>query len=259
LRIPIRTSKWAIWASRAARLALPVIIIAAFMHRGGIIDSPTFLAAAGAGVAFGLIALAVGLAAYVRIWFTGDRGWRPASIGVATGLICLVPLVVAGLQAARLPAVHDVSTDIADPPAILGSSRLGLGGGFDDPELQAQIVKAYPNARAREYPLAVGETWLLVRELVERRGWEILSRRGPGVDQPGTLNAVAMTWLGWRDEVAIRVGGTQDGSRIDMRSVSYEGAHDLGTNGLRIERFLLDLDDAVTERTFELGIVPPGG
>jgi Protein of unknown function (DUF1499) len=258
LRIPIRTSKWAVWASRAARLALPVIVIAAFMHRGRIIDSPTFMAAAGAGVVLGLIALAVGLIAYMRIWITGDRGWRPATIGVATGLICLVPLVMAGLQASRLPLVHDVSTDVADPPAILGTSRYGLAGGFDDPALQAQVAEAFPNASGRDYPLPASVSWPLVAELADLRGWEILARRSPSGARPGTVNAVAMTWLGWRDEVSIRVTGIAGGSRVDVRSVSYEGMHDLGTNGTRIEQFLLDLDDAVTTRSQELGIVASG-
>ncbi|MEX0860668.1 MAG: DUF1499 domain-containing protein [Cucumibacter sp.] len=256
MRIPIRTSRWAIWASRAARLALPVLVIAVFMHRDRLIDSPTFLAAGRLGIGLGLIALIVGLNAYARIWFTGDRGWRPATIGVVTGLICLAPVVYAVVQGVRYPMLHDVSTDLLVPPALQGTSPIAPGF---TPAIEAGIRAAFPNAAARDYPLSAGETFDLVAELVAARGWAILVEAPPGPGAPGTLNAVALTMLGWRDEVAIRIVDLGEGARLDMRSASYDGTHDLGANGLRIESLLLELDDAVTERTHELGLVAPGG
>lgn len=256
MRIPIRTSKWALWASRISQLVLPVLIVAVFLHRARAIDTQTFLATAGAGVLLGLVALIVAIGAYIRIWNTGDRGWRPASIGFVTGVICLSPLVFAGLQAYRYPFVHDVSTDIATPPPVFGTVRYGARLGYDDPDLQAEIAAAFPNAAARVYPLDAAETFGLVQDLVADREWEALTAGTPPAT--GTINAVATTWLGFRDEVAIRVTALQAGARVDVRSVSYEGGHDLGANGQRIEAFLLDLDDAVTQRTLEPGALSGG-
>jgi hypothetical protein len=260
LRIPIRTSRWALWSSRIGRLAVPVIVVAVFLHRAGAITSADFVVAAGGGIVIGLAGLAVGLVALVRIWMTGDRGWWPASVGVAIGVLCLAPLVFAATMAVRYPFVHDVTTDYDNPPPILGSVRFGLGAGYHDPVLRQRVADAFPNAVTRDYPLPATETFPIVADMVAARGWQIIEERAT-TDDPdiGWLNAVAMTWLGWRDEVAVRVETAPGGSRVDIRSVSYEGAHDLGANGLRIEEFLLALDEAVTARTQELGIPAPGG
>ncbi|MCY1559598.1 hypothetical protein D9M68_966500 [compost metagenome] len=55
-----------------------------------------------------------------------------------------------------------------------------------------------------------------------------------------------MTLPGWREEVVIRVTGTDETSVVDMRSASLNALHDFGSNGQRIEAFLAALDDAVT-------------
>jgi hypothetical protein len=258
LRIPIRTSRWALWSSRIGRLAVPVLVVAIFLHRAGAITSADFIVAAGGGVLIGLAALLVGLVAFVRIWATGDRGWWPAFNGVAIGLICLAPLVFAAMMGLRYPFVHDVTTDYDDPPPILGQVHFGLGAGYHDPALRQRVADAFPNAVTRDYPLPTTETFPVVADLVAARGWQIIEERAT-TDDPniGWINARAMTWLGWRDEVAIRVETAPGGSRVDIRSVSYEGAHDLGANGMRIEEFLLALDDAVTARTQELGLLGP--
>lgn len=236
------------------------MVVAIFLHRAGAITSSDFIVAGGAGVLIGLAALVVGLVAFVRIWMTGDRGWRPASVGVGVGLICLAPLVSAAVMAVRYPPVHDVSTDFDRPPPILGEVRFGLGAGYSDPVIRERLANAFPNAVARDYPLPATETFALVAELAALRGWHTIEERAP-VDDPdvGWLNAIAMTWLGWRDEISIRVQTAPGGARVDIRSVSYEGAHDLGANGLRIEEFLLALDEAVTARTQALGLLGPGG
>ena len=63
---------------------------------------------------------------------------------------------------------------------------------------------------------------------------------------PGELNAVITTLLGFREEVAIRVNGTADGTTIAMRSASLSTFPDFGENGQRVEAFMLDLDNQVT-------------
>lgn len=254
MRIPIRTSRWAIWASRAARLALPVLIFTIFLHRQELIDSAAFKVAGGLGLVLGLIALVLGLIAYSRIWITGDRGWRPASWGVIAGLICAAPLAYGIVQMLRFPDLSDVSTDTVAPPAF---THPVAASDFDDPRISGVITAAFPNAAPREYPLSAQEAFLVAQDLAERRGWEIIAASLPLANAPGMIRAVDTTLLGWRDEIVIRVAQSEEGTRIDMRSASRETGHDLGANGARIEAFLLELDDRVTERTHELGLVAP--
>jgi hypothetical protein len=87
----------------------------------------------------------------------------------------------------------------------------------------------------------------LVEQLVAERGWDVRSRRVPlNALGTGQLNAVATTLFGWRQEVALRITGSTEGSSVAMRSASLTSFHDFAENGLRIEAFLVDLDNRVT-------------
>jgi hypothetical protein len=57
------------------------------------------------------------------------------------------------------------------------------------------------------------------------------------------IEATAKTLLfGFRDDVVIRLKRTPEGAKVDMRSASRIGEHDLGQNKRRIEAFLVALD-----------------
>jgi uncharacterized protein (DUF1499 family) len=49
--------------------------------------------------------------------------------------------------------------------------------------------------------------------------------------------------MGFREDISIRVRTASGVVRVDMRSASRYGNHDLGSNARRIERFLSDLID----------------
>jgi hypothetical protein len=51
--------------------------------------------------------------------------------------------------------------------------------------------------------------------------------------------------LGFRDDVAVRVRATQEGARIDIRSASRYGRHDLGANAARVRALIEDIDDVL--------------
>lgn len=63
------------------------------------------------------------------------------------------------------------------------------------------------------------------------------------VDQVATVEAVARTLLfAFPDDVVVRLTRSADGTRVDMRSASRIGTHDLGQNARRIRAFFSDLD-----------------
>ncbi len=243
MRILIRTSKWAIWSRRFGSLALPLTIIPVFMHREQMIASSDFtvIEAVAAGVAALAIFLALG--AFARLWITGDQGWSKAVWGLLFGIVCLLPFAYLGYEASRYPMVNEVSTDIAAPLALTSQVRVTPTSAA----LRDSIEAAFPNARTRSYPIDATEMFGIVEDLVTAHGWEVRTRRAPPTALDiGQINAIAVTLFGWRDEVAIRVSGTAQGSTIDMRSVPLASLHDFGENGKRIEEFLLGLDQKVT-------------
>ncbi len=244
MRILIRTSKWAIWARRFGALALPLVGIPVLLHRAHAITSDNFLVIEAIAMGLAGVAVAAALVAFVRLWFTGDQGWSRATLAFVFGMLCLLPAAWFGWQAASIPASPDVSTDYANPPQLLSfvESR------FIGPAERARIEAAYPNARARTYPIAAPQMFEVVSGLVEANGWDVRARRAPlGPLDVGQLNAVVTALLGFRHEVAVRVAGAADGSTIDMRSTSLTNVPDFGQNGQRVEAFLLALDARVTE------------
>ena len=246
MRILIRTSKTAIWARRIGRIAIPLVILPVAMHHLGLIDSPSFFTVAILALIVSALACLTGLLALIRLWFSGDQGWGKALSGLFLGLICLIPFAYYGYYAWRYPPVTDIATvtrgelpllflpDTAKmPPPILIT-----------PDEQTRI---FPNATTRTYPLDVVSLFGVVERLVENEGWDIRLTRPPGLDgTPGRLNARITTIPGWREEAVFRVSPTPAGAKVDMRSASISAPHDFGSNGTRIEHFMVMLDNEVT-------------
>ena len=159
-------------------------------------------------------------------------------------------LVLAGLSVplshfverkASLP-LHDITTDTDNPPVFVSVLPLRANafnaaeyGGADVAALQK---KAYPEIM----PLFVGQApreVITASETVARQlGWSIVAV----VPEEGRLEATDTTrWIGFKDDVVIRVTAEGEGSRVDVRSVSRQGNNDMGANARRVKSFLSTL------------------
>ncbi|KKB08556.1 hypothetical protein VE25_18135 [Devosia geojensis] len=246
MRILIRTSKWAIRARRLASLSLPLIVIPVLLHRQGLIESNTFHVMLWVAFAVVVATLACALIALVRLWFTGDRGWDRAIVGLVAGLVCLAPFAWAGAMASRYPAATDIATaDRQRLPLVLDGATATMS-----PPLvpnAAALEATFPNAKTRTYPLTAQQVFDVAMRLVEDRGWDLQAQtRPPAPGAEGRINARVTTLFGWRDDVVIALAGDPEGARVDMRSASLAGRHDLGANGQRVEEFLGAMDAEVT-------------
>ncbi|MCK8516321.1 DUF1499 domain-containing protein [Methylonatrum kenyense] len=191
----------------------------------------------------GLGAGALGLLAAL----TGAGGVRggPALclISVLTAVIVVIPPLQFRHAAASVPPIHDISTDLAEPPEFvaLRAAREDAPNAVEHPgqEVATQQRDAYPEIRPRRYARTTDAVFAAAAEQVREQGW-LLVEEDPAA---GRIEAVATTtWFGFRDDVIIRVQADADGSRLDMRSASRVGRSDLGTNAQRIDRFLRALD-----------------
>lgn len=254
MRILIRTSKWAIWARRVGALALPLGVIALLLHRGHIVTSENFMVIEAIALVLAALAVVMAIVAFIRLWFTGDQGWWKATIAFVFGALCLAPGAYFGYLYVKQPSAADVSTDFANPPALVSF----VEARFVTPDQRARIENQFPNARSRNYPVAAPDMFDAVASLVDDRGWDVhLTRKPTGELDTGEINAVVTTLLGFREEVAIRVTGAADGSTVAMRSTSLSDFPDFGENGARIEAFLLDLDNQVTDMLRSAGPAQP--
>ena len=245
MRILIRTSRLAIWARRLASFAVPLVVVPVLLLRMRLIELPAFNVIEIGGGVIAALSVLLALAAFVRLWNTGDQGWGRALAALGLGTILLLPFAWFGSLALRYPDRADVSTDPAQPPVLVEA----VGTPAPLPAGQAAIVASFPNVKTRRYPLTPDATFALVEKLAADNDWSIVRLQRPGGGAAtGVLNAVAATVLGWRDEVAVRVIADTAGSVVDMRSAALGRSEDFGGNGQRVEQFLLALDAAVTSQ-----------
>lgn len=206
-----------------------------------------------------LIALIIAIVGYV-LDRRKDRKtrWPLLGIGTLVSLGFIGYLASYAMTLASLPAIHDITTDLADPPQFsaltLRADNWDNIPGTDDSEMRGMNPRqrwatlhqdAYPDIRSVRIDQPVAEVIEKARRLAEDRGWEVVS-----VDPAsGHLEATAtISLFRFKDDVVIRARAAENGaaSIIDMRSVSRVGIHDLGANAKRVRQFLSDLSGTTT-------------
>jgi uncharacterized protein (DUF1499 family) len=191
----------------------------------------------------GIAAAVLGVAALV-VWSRLSRGARVAALlAVAGGAIGFcVPWHYQQL-ANSVPRIHDITTDPADPPAYAAVLPARAAERADalayEPAVAQQQKAAYPDIAPMTTRLAPAEAF--ARALAAARampGWQVVAS-DPAA---GRIEASQSSfWMGFIDDVAIRVRPVEGGSRIDVRSVSRQGRSDLGVNAARVRAYLAEL------------------
>jgi hypothetical protein len=206
--------------------------------------------------AFAAAILALLLGAGLGWWAKrkGKSAPRPLRwLGMTLGGVFALWILSFVYTARSVPAIHDISTDLADPPQFrmlaVRADNLDQIPGEDDPDMKGMNPQqrwaslhqeAYGDVRSVRIATPVAEVIAKAERLAKVRGWEIAS-----VDPiEGRLEATDTTrFFRFKDDVVIRVRPTEDqnGSIVDMRSISRVGVSDLGVNAKRIRTFLADL------------------
>ena len=226
-------------AASFALLAGAAALAAGLGHRFGLWDYRFGFAllryAAWTGAAGALLSL-------VALVWTSVLRLRAAALaaaaGVVAGALAFGVPSMALKEARRVPPIHDLSTDTANPPAFVAllAVRQAAPNGADyaGETLAEQQRKGYPDIAPLAYaappPVAFERALAAARAL----GWTIVAA------EPNALRieATDMTpFFGFKDDVVIRITPSGEASRIDLRSMSRVGRSDLGTNARRIRAF----------------------
>lgn len=248
VRLRERRSLLAVWAQRFALVAVPVLIIAAFGHRVGMMDATPTYATMALGFSLAALAVIAAIAAFEGIWRDGRKGIGPALRALLLGLLLLVVPVVGAWKLLTHPRLTDISTDLVDPPAFLLalSNRPADAApieppGDDEADLQ---LEGYPDIVPRHYPVGTARVFEDALAIAEKSGWTMLGSQRPGEpENVGRIEAFDTTILfGFRQDIVIRIVPDGEGALVDMRSAARNGAHDLGANAERIRIFFAELD-----------------
>lgn len=258
-----------IWLAALAAIAAPLWFAAAGLgSRFGLWDwrfglgtmtreiGPNLLfAAVGLGV-LALILLVV-TAILARGQRAGVGAWIAAIAAIAVGAGGLYQANEVRSTAARLPLIHDITTDTANPPQFTATlitrrgpdansvdyaSKTDPRSGRPLPEVQAE---AYPDIQPLSVQAAPLDAYNAALAAARGMGWTVSTESEAEL----MFEATATTfWYGFRDDIVVRVTPLTDGGAvIDARSVSRVGASDLGANAARLRAFSQRLRDRLGE------------
>lgn len=201
----------------------------------------------GFGTSFNIIKATFFLAA--AVFFVGmiasfvkraDGVKAKAALTAAT--LALIPIIGLGTQiftARSVPFIHNISTDVVNPPAF--DKVVDLRSPDHNPleynieELASVQTAAYPKVKTLVSNLSLPEAHAKAKSVAESLGWELVNSNPAA----GIIEATETTKLwGFKDDVVIRITEADGKTAIDLRSVSRIGGSDIGANAKRIEKFL---------------------
>ncbi len=248
-----RPSRLAVWARRIALFSLAATFIALIIVRSGALDIVPALSTLAGALFLAVVAILLACAAGVVIWIEGVGGLQEAVTALLIGLALITYPLYLGVKAYQLPAIYDVTTDPIDPPRFEAIARLRprdanpvTYAGLHIAEMQR---KAYSDIEPDDTTVPPQETYDAVLKVMAKRKWHVVDARPPQAVAPrdGHIEAIARTpILGFREDVVVRVRATPDGARIDVRSASRYGRHDLGGNAARVRALIDDVDGVLS-------------
>ncbi|MGQ0836379.1 MAG: DUF1499 domain-containing protein [Gammaproteobacteria bacterium] len=245
------------WPDRVTRVGLWVIaagvalaLASGPLHRFELVGFRPALLMLGIGALLAIIGAllaALGLISGALRRSPVPRAAAAAGIVVAVGLFGY--LLSWMVQARSAAMIHEVSTDLEDPPAFVELKAVrertpgvnpteyvaemkGRDGPIDVPAAQR---KHYPDIQPLTLDVTPDEAEARARRSIRELGWEIVA------DSPeeGRIEATDTTRLfGFKDDIVVRVRPVNGGARVDARSKSRVGLGDAGTNAKRVRRFL---------------------
>ncbi len=236
-------SRLATWGMRVSILALVILAISIVGLRFHLLAFSIPLkgiAVAGLVALVGLLVSLIGLV----VTATGRKtGLMTALVGVVIAVVAATPFSTSFMKARSVPPIHDISTDLINPPQFVAvvPLRATSPNALDRAEpadLAEQQTKAYPALAPLTVEAQPGKVFDAARDVVHDMGWAL----DAATPETGLIEATATTsLLHFKDDVVIRITETDTGSKVDMRSVSRVGMSDLGANAARIEAFFAAL------------------
>ncbi len=237
LKTVSRGTKVSLWSFRLAVAGIVLVVIGLVGGTGSLSPLVAMLM-----LTLGSLTLIIGgICGAVGLFRSGGTGGDTlAAMPWLATLLGLAAIVNAGtfMGGSGGAPIHDISTDTADPPAFIAVAK--LRGPNDNPaeyagaETAAIQATAYPDIQTLVFldpPAVIFDKALAVAASM---GWNILAS---DIDT-GHIEATATTpFVGFKDDVVIRVRAGDGETRVDVRSKSRFGRGDMGVNAKRIREY----------------------
>ena len=192
-------------------------------------------------------ALTLAILFAAKLWNTGNTlrlGTIAVTGTIIAGIAYSIPETFRPPEGVNYPPIHDISTDLINPPAFVAVLPLRadapntvIYGGSPDmtPARLAELTReAYPDLVPRTYSEPLSAVFQRAQAAVAELGWELVA-----ADQgAGRIEATATTfWFRFKDDIVITFAESNGQTLVNARSVSRVGVGDVGANALRLRNF----------------------
>lgn len=176
------TSTAAAWSRSLGRFTLVLALIAVVLHRISMLSLPNAVAVILLAAFLACITLGLAVIGFFMLWQIGAKGGHASFSGLVMALLVLGPVSVAASRHITLPTLHDVTTDVDDPPNWLEpppfSSSWLPRSDADDPAARQAQLEAYPQITGRRYEGAIDRVLLAVNAAANEAKWELVANVG---------------------------------------------------------------------------------
>lgn len=140
------------------------------------------------------------------------------------------------------PRIHDITTDVENPPAFVAIRRLRQPGDHpvehDGAAVAAQQRLAYPDIMTQRFAVAPNQAFAAAEAAIRSLGLDVVAASA----SEGRIEATDTSpFYGFKDDVVVRVVEDGNETRVDVRSKSRLGRSDLGQNAKRVRSFIQNL------------------
>jgi len=194
-------------------------------------------------------AIGLSVISLVSIWFLRKDGFKVVTLSVIALLLMGSASITAlywQQKARSVPPIHDISTDLENPPEFVAMVRLRADAP-NPPEYAGEETaniqrEAYPNIQPLLLNADIQDVMDEAVLLITERKWHLVAINRSA----GRIEATEkLSWFGFKDDVVILFTETNGGTRVDMRSKSRIGRSDIGVNADRIDKYLSDLKSKI--------------
>ena len=166
-----------------------------------------------------------------------------AVVGMAVGLVAAYIPWSLKQTAESLPYIHDITTDIANPPEFVVAATLRKPGDhpvtYDGKEVADLQQKAYPDLASLNTKAPPEKVFEAAKAAIAEMGMQVVDAN----PAQGRIEASHTSLLyGFTDDMVVRMTPVAGGTKVDVRSKSRVGRSDLGQNAKRIRTFLQKLN-----------------
>jgi uncharacterized protein (DUF1499 family) len=197
------------------------------------------------------LAIAAAVAALLALALASR--WRGRGrVMAAAALLVALPAVLLPWNlrrsARQFPGIHDITTDPANPPALVELAAVREASGatnlteYEGDSIARIQREAYPDIQPVMLAMHPDSAFAVAFQTARAMGWEVATAD----PAEGRIEATATTrWFGFKDDVVIRLRRASGITRLDIRSVSRVGRGDAGANAARIREYVRRLPGRV--------------